>query len=226
MDDKEMDISVLQVLIVDDFEIVRGGINSMLQTPNKFYRFEVDEAEDGEEAIKKVIHKPYQVVIIDYELPGMCGHEVIETMLRHHPALNILAISHFDQLAYVNKMMDAGAKGYVLKNIEPSELLRAIRTIMAGNNYFSNEVAVRLLNAPHKDSVHQLNNRYNLSKRELEVLKLIAEGRNNGEIAQHLSLAKRTIDTHRQRLLNKVQARNAADLTRVAYELRLIRVSE
>jgi DNA-binding NarL/FixJ family response regulator len=83
-----------------------------------------------------------------------------------------------------------------------------------------------LLNAPGKDSVHQLNNRYNLSKRELEVLKLIAEGRTNDEIARNLSLAKRTVDTHRQRLLNKVQARNTADLTRVAFELRLVRVPD
>ncbi|HEX5555663.1 MAG TPA: response regulator transcription factor [Chitinophagaceae bacterium] len=226
MDDKEMELPLLQVLIVDDYPMVREGINLMLRSPNKFYRFEVDEAESGEEAIKKVIHSPFQVVIIDYEMPEMCGHEVIETMLRYNSTLKILTISHYDQLAYINKMMDAGASGYVLKNIEPPELFRAIRTIMSGNNYFSNEVAVKLLNAPGKDSVHQLNNRYNLSKRELEVLKLIAEGRTNDEIARNLSLAKRTVDTHRQRLLNKVQARNTADLTRVAFELRLVRVPD
>lgn len=214
---------IIRLLIVDDHPMVRDGIRQMLKSREKNFLFDVDEADNGVQAISKVIHENFDVAVMDYQMPGENGDEIIESMLLYRPAMKILAVSNYDQLAYIQRMMAAGASGYVLKSIEPAELLKAIKTILEGRVYYSSEVAIKLLDASKhicRSSVRQ--NKYRLTIRELEVLKLISEEKTNEEIAKKLYLAKRTIDTHRQRILNKVQARNTAGLIKVAYELKLI----
>lgn len=221
MDKKQRNI--IHLLIVDDHPMVRDGIRQMLKSGTKDLYFELEEADNGEEAVSKVIHGNFDVIIVDYQLPEITGDRVIESLLLYKPGLKILAVSNYDQLAYIQKMIAAGAHGYVLKSIEPPELLRAIKTILEGKVYYSSEVALKLLDAPkHNSRSSAKENKYGLTRRELEVLKLIAEEKTNEEIAGKLFLAKRTIDTHRQRILNKVQARNTAGLIKAAYELKLI----
>ena len=220
-DDKRT-LQLIHLLIVDDHQMVRDGIKVMLSAPNKYYQFRIDESETGEEAIKKIIYKDFDVVILDYHLPGMNGAIVTEDILRYKPGVKILALSNYDELVYVEKMINAGAKGYILKNIEPAQLLNAIRTILSDQIFYSNEIAVKLIDAAKMDPSKIIKEKHSLTKRETEILKLIAMELTNEKIAEKLSLSKRTIDTHRQNLLLKLDARNTAGLIRLAYKMNLI----
>jgi DNA-binding NarL/FixJ family response regulator len=221
--DKENPIHLINLLIADDHQMVRDGIKVMLQSKKDVFQFVIDEAENGEEAIKKVSKKSYDVILMDYRMPDMSGAETTENILRTQPRIKILALSNYDELPYVERMIAAGAKGYVLKNIEPTQLLVAIKTIMEGNTYYSNEVSTKLLDSQGKKAVSHILEKHGLTKRELEVLRMIAQEMTNEEIAEKLFVGKRTVDTHRQNLLNKLHARNTVGLIKAAYKLELVK---
>jgi len=214
---------VVNLLIVDDHKMIRDGIHVMLSSLKKFYQFKITEAESGEEAIHIISRKDFDIVIIDYRLPGMTGVQTVEEIMRYKPGIRMLALSNYDELAYIESMIAAGAKGYILKNIEPSQLLNAIRTLMEDKVYYSNEVAIKLIEGHKKKTVHSSFTRNRLTKREIEVLKLIAMEMTNEEIARELSVGKRTVDTHRQNLLMKLQVKNTVGLTKAAYALNLVK---
>ncbi len=221
--DKENPIHLIHLLIVDDHQMVRDGIKVMLQSKKDVLQFVIDEAENGEEAIKRVSKKSYDVILMDYRMPDMSGAETTENILRTQPKIKILALSNYDELPYVERMLAAGAKGYVLKNIEPTQLLIAIKTILEGNTYYSNEVSTKLLDSQGKKAVNHILEKHGLTKRELEVLRMIAQEFTNEEIAEKLFVGKRTVDTHRQNLLNKLHARNTVGLIKAAYKLELVK---
>lgn len=214
--------NLINLLIVDDHQMVRDGIKVMLNSKRDILQFSIDEAENGEEAIKKVLRNPYDVILIDYQMPDISGAQTAETILKHQPKVKILALSNYDELPYVEKMIASGAKGYVLKNIEPSQLLSGIKTILENKTFYSNEVASKLLDAANKGTVTQILEKHGLTKRELEVLRMIAQEMTNEEIAEKLFVGKRTVDTHRQNLLNKLHARNTVGLIKAAYKLELV----
>jgi DNA-binding NarL/FixJ family response regulator len=211
----------VNVLIVDDHQMVRDGLKVMLQSKKDIFQFTIDEAENGEEALKKVLRKNYDAVLMDYQMPDMSGAETTENMLQYQPRIKVLAISNYDELPYVEKMIASGARGYVLKNIEPSQLLTAIKTILDNKTYYSNEVSTKLLDAAGHNAV--ILEKHGLTRRELEVLRMIAMEMTNEEIAEKLFVGKRTVDTHRQNLLNKLHARNTVGLIKAAYKLELVK---
>jgi DNA-binding NarL/FixJ family response regulator len=215
-------LEVLNILIVDDHKMIRDGISVMLTSLKKDYQFNVTEAESGEEAIKIISRKDFDVVIIDYRLPGINGAQTVEYIMRYKPETKFLALSNYDELPYIESMISAGASGYILKNIEPYQLLNAIKTVMNNKSYYSNEVAIKLIEGSKKTVLKSAVNNNKLTKREIEVLKLIAMEYTNEEIAKQLSVGKRTIDTHRQNLLLKLQAKNTVGLTKAAYALNLV----
>ena len=214
------EVETIRLLIVDDHQMVRDGIRVMLESQNKIFSFVITEAENGEDAVKKILHHIYDIILIDYQLPKMTGPETVEKILLYKPKTKILALSNYDEVTYIKNMLKAGAKGYILKNIEPSQLLNAIKTILSDKPYYSNEVAVKLIEneipkpTPFENS--------GLSKREMLVLKMIVQEMKNDEIAKSLNLAKRTIDSHRQNLLHKLNAKNTVGLVKAAYLLKLI----
>lgn len=216
------DQEIISLLIVDDHQMVRDGIRVMLESLDCRYIFKITETENGEDALKKVMHNHFDIVLIDYQLPGMSGAQTIEKIVTIRPHARILALSNYDEVTYVNNMMQSGAKGYVLKNIEPAELLNAIKTILSGKPFYSNEVAVKLLENEKKSPGTNAPNTTGLTKMQLVVLKMIAQEMNNEEIAASLNIAKRTVDTHRQNLLMKLNVRNTAGLVKAAYRLKLI----
>ena len=142
-----------RVLLIDDHKMVRDGLRMMLGSLKKSLQFDIDEAESGEEALKKVSRNHYQLIIIDYHMPGISGAETITRILRYRHGIKILALSNYDELPYVQGMIEAGAHGYVLKNIEPAQLLLAIRTILDGKVYYSNEVATKIIEGQQKEIV-------------------------------------------------------------------------
>ncbi len=216
------DQEIISLLIVDDHQMIRDGIRVMLESLDSRYHFKITETENGEDAVKKVMHTQYDIVFIDYQLPGMSGAETIEKILTLRPHTRVLALSNYDEVTYINNMMKSGAKGYVLKNIEPAELLNAIKTILSGKPFYSNEVAVKLLENEKKSPGIKVPNTNGLTKMQLVVLKMIAQEMNNEEIAASLNIAKRTVDTHRQNLLMKLNVKNTAGLVKAAFQLKLI----
>jgi DNA-binding NarL/FixJ family response regulator len=144
------DLEKIHLLIIDDHQMIRDGIRVMLESQNKNYSFVITEAENGEDAVKKILHTNFDIVLIDYQLPKMTGAETIKEILLYKPQTKILALSNYDEVTYINNMLKAGAKGYILKNIEPSELLTAIKTVLNNKKYYSNEVAVKLIENENK----------------------------------------------------------------------------
>jgi DNA-binding NarL/FixJ family response regulator len=211
---------IVRLLIVDDHQMVRDGIRVMLESQNKVYTFIITEAENGEEAIKNILKTDYDIILIDYQLPKMTGMETVERILLYKPTTKILALSNYDELTYINNMLKAGASGYILKNVEPVELIAAIKTILNNKVFYSNEVAIKLIEG--KKGIASSIDKYSLTKRELEILKLITEEKTNDEISSLLFIAKRTVDSHRQNLLNKLGVKNTVGLTKIAIELKLV----
>jgi DNA-binding NarL/FixJ family response regulator len=214
------EIQLIRLLIVDDHQMVRDGIRVMLESQSKQFSFIITEAENGETAIKLILKNDYDIVLIDYQLPKMTGRETVETILLYKPNTKILALSNYDELNYINNMLEAGVDGYILKNVEPYELITAIKTILNDKTFYSNEVALKLIES--KNTVHSSIDKYGLTKRELEVLKFIVQEKSNEEIGEMLFISKRTVDSHRQNLLNKLGVKNTAGLTKIGIALKLI----
>ncbi|MDB5277290.1 MAG: two component LuxR family transcriptional regulator [Ferruginibacter sp.] len=212
---------LIQVLIVDDHKMVRDGLKVMLASLNNTILFKVREADNGADAIAKVNRQHFDLLILDYQLPGMSGADIIYRILRFKPEMKILALSNYDELSYIQSMMDAGARGYVLKNIEPAEMLNAVKTILSGGFYYCSEVAVKLIHFTDDQNARIWQAGEKLTRREREVLQLIALEMTNEEIAHQLSVAKRTVDSHRQHLILKLQVRNTAGLMKAALNLNL-----
>ncbi len=226
-------MKTLNILIVDDHPIIRDGLRNMLDAQNDDTTFVVYEAENEKEAIAAVAKFPIEFVIMDFQLPDKKGHEITESILQINPSLKVLGLSNYDEYAYALDMLKAGAKGYVLKNVGPKDLLSAIHQIMDGNVYYSNEIANKLINHKLKELLleedskafrfmENVDSETPLSNRELQIIRLIAGEHTNEEIAIKLSLSKRTVDNHRQNMLNKLQIRNTAGLVRYAFEHHLI----
>ena len=202
----------IKVLIVDDHKMIRDGLRSMLESHKKRYHFVIEEAETGEAGILQVKKSNYDIVLMDYQLPKLNGAETTREMLRFNPNINILGLSNYDESIYVENIINAGAKGYVLKNIDANELIKAILDTLNGKNYYSTEIAAKLLN-PDKQK---------LSIREFEILRLIAAEHSTKEIADKLCLSKRTVEKHREHLLRKMKVSNTAGLLRQAQLCKLI----
>ena len=176
----------ISLLIIDDHKMVREGVKIMLISLRNSVLFKVQEAESGEEALIKIDRFNFDVAIVDYQMPGMSGVETIRRVLRVRPHLKILALSNYDELSYIRSMMDAGAKGFVLKSIEPPEMLKALRTILSNKNYYCNDVSIKIIEAAEDKNTKKVQLEKILSTRETDVLKLIAMEMTNEEIAGRL----------------------------------------
>lgn len=212
----------ISILIVDDHPIVRDGLRSMLEAHENKYIFFIEEAASGEEAINTIKKNNYDIVLMDYQLPKLNGAETARAMVSLKPGINILALSNYDETMYIKNILKAGAKGYLLKNIDADELIKAITTILSGRNYFSNEVAVKLIHESHTSVKTKIKHPIKISSREQDVLKLIAEAYTNKQIAEKLLLSIRTIESYRQNLLEKMKVNNTIGLLKKAKKLKLI----
>jgi DNA-binding NarL/FixJ family response regulator len=214
----------LLVLIIDDHNMIRDGLKIMLETQQK-YILKIDEAATGEEGVSKAIGKQYDIIILDYQLPGINGAETAKAILERKPNSKILALSNYNEYKYINNMVNAGVNGYVLKNIGPEELINAIESILADKKYYSNEIAIRLLNTPKYGSEERNKKEIPsmglapLSKREMEILKFIADDYTSKQIADKLSIGKRTVDSHRQNIMGKLKVSSRISLLKAAIDL-------
>jgi DNA-binding NarL/FixJ family response regulator len=209
---------MIRVLLTDDHTILRDGIRALLTLQPGLEV--VGEAGNGQELLALLESTPADVVLMDINMPVMDGFETMAHLREQYPDLRVLVLSMLDHENYVHRMLEAGAYGYVLKNADITEISHAIRTVAAGRPFLCTELGLDLLNKLVRTSVVvSEGNRLksgDLSKRELEVLHLISEGLTNSEIADRLFTSKRTIETHRQNIIEKTQTKNTAALIKFA----------
>jgi two-component system NarL family response regulator len=183
----------IRVLIVDDHFIVRMGLCGIINMQPDMAV--VAEAEDGEEAVRRFREHRPDVTLMDLRMPGMDGIEAIGTIRKEFPQANLLALSTYKGDEFVYRALQAGARGYLLKNIPGDQLLDAIRTVHGGRRYIPAEIATHLA-----DRIHQVD----LSARELDVLSRIARGMTNKEIGAELGVQESTVKAHVINILNKL----------------------
>jgi two-component system nitrate/nitrite response regulator NarL len=203
----------IKVLLVDDHPVVRKGLQSCLARQDTIKV--VGEASDGDEALKKARELSPDVVLMDISMPRMNGLAVTETLRKESPNVKVLILSVHSNKEYIFRIIQAGAHGYVSKEAPPEELVRAIICLHGGEPFFSADVAKAALNqfvasGGKKEPFAQL------TSREREVLVLIAEGQSNKEIANKLGIGVRTIETHRERIMRRLDIHSVAGLTKYA----------
>jgi len=220
---------MIRVFLVDDHALVRSGLRLLLAAQPDLTI--VGEAGNGLELLAQLPTTPTDVVLLDLNMPGMDGPETARQLREHYPDVHILALSMLDQDNYLFQMLDAGAKGYLLKSSPIEEVSAGIRTVAAGGQYLCAAVGLAALHKlrpgsgegppPPRLSANAPAKR-ELSRREAEILQFISEGATTNEIADKLFVSKRTVETHRQNLLEKTQTKNTAALIKLAMSEGLI----
>ncbi len=220
----------IRILIVDDHAIVRDGIRSVLQSSPEYVI--VGEADDGEVALDLVTEKKPDVVIMDISMPKLNGIEAATIMKKNHPELKIIILTVHENEAYANQILRAGASGYVLKTAGKKEICEAITSAMSGERFFSPAVSRMIIDgfvkrASEEQKPDQISTAavpQQLTKRETEILKYIAQGYTNRKVAEKLFLSVRTVNTHRTNLMQKLDIHDTATLVRYAIETGLVKL--
>jgi DNA-binding NarL/FixJ family response regulator len=207
-----------RIFLVDDHLIVRDGIRSLLAAePNITV---VGEAGNGQELLDSLPTLPTDVVMLDINMPVLDGLATTLRLRNEFPAVRILILSMLTHERYVGQLFDAGALGFILKNAERSEIISAIQTVAAGKQFLCNELGIlmlnKVLNGEESFSEPSIKKATQLTRREMEVLHLLSEGLTTSEMAEKLFTSKRTIETHRQNMLEKTQTKNTAALIKLA----------
>jgi len=205
----------IKVLVADDHQITREGIRSMLEQENGMEL--LGEAEDGRSAVKLARDLNPDVIIMDVCMPEMNGIVATSLIRSEFPNIRVIALSMLSDARYVLKMLRAGATGYLLKYCSFKELAQAIRTVLANRTYLSQEITDILVADYGTHSVYRDSpDSPNISLRESEVLQLIAEGKTTAQIAYSLHVSAKTIESHRQNIMQKLNIRSIAGLTKYA----------
>ncbi len=210
---------MIKVLLADDHSIVRAGLRRIVEESGDMEV--IAEAADGRQALTLVEQTAPDVAVVDISMPGLDGLEVISRLQEQNPQLPILVLTMHEEGQYVVRAIQAGAMGYITKQAAPEQLVKAIRKVHAGNRYLTDEAAEALALRIAKGSNGQ-SPLESLSMRELQVLRRLAMGHTNREIARAYHISIKTVDTYRARLLKKLDLRNNADLSRFAIQNHLI----
>jgi DNA-binding NarL/FixJ family response regulator len=210
------------VLLVDDHTVVRQGLRALLSAEEDMEV--IGEAENGRQAVMLAKKTPPDVVVMDVAMPLLNGLEATRQILKSVPTTKVLVLTSYSDDECVSQLMEAGASGYLIKQTAANDLIKAIREVQRGNAYFSPAIAKRLRDQcreafstglpPRKGS--------DLTSRESEVLQLIAEGFSNKQIAAELTISIKTVEKHRQQVMNKLNIHDVAGLTRYAISKGLV----
>jgi len=203
---------MISVLIADDHSIIRDGIKSMLSGHNQV--MVTGEATNGQEAIDFMDLHNIDIILMDISMPLVNGIEATKIITGRFPSTKVIALTIHEQHDFIRQMIQAGAKGYVMKDAERQELLNAILSVYEGKKYFSDKALDKLTSGTKDTSL--------LTAREKEILRLIAQELTNQQIADKLFLSVRTVDTHRRNLHQKLDIKNTAGLVKYAIQAGLI----
>jgi DNA-binding NarL/FixJ family response regulator len=205
----------IRIVLADDHDLVRSGIKALLSMVEGVAV--IAEAHDGRELITLVESLNPDIVMTDISMPGMDGIAAISEIHNKHPQVRLLVLSMYDTVDFVKRAVASGACGYLMKDAPPFELEQAVRSVMATGSYFSPAIAQRLLQ-PSEPTVDD-----ELTHRQVEILKLIAQGRASKEIAYELGLSPKTVDVHRARIMERLHLNDIASLTLYAVRKGLIK---
>lgn len=212
----------INILLADDHDIVRDGIKSLLEDEIGFQI--AAESSNGKEALEVCREQDIDLIIMDINMPEMTGIEATEKIKEEFPDIKILALTMMDEDQHIRDMIKAGASGYILKSSDRAELVDAIKTILDGRHYFSNDathsVMMDLVKGTSKEQRAAVPDE--ITARELEILELIVKEHTNQEIAEKLYISPRTVDAHRRNLLQKTGAKNTAGLVTYAFKHNLV----
>jgi len=210
--------TMIKVMIADDHQMFVDGVKAIL---SQIENLEViGEANDGEALLKLIAVNPPDVVLMDMNMPALNGLETTKIIVERYPSVKVIMLTMHDSSDYIQRLIKAGANGYVLKNTGKEELKLAIETVHAGDSYYSKEVTQRIMDAMNRKKEVQTNvMNVELTEREMDVLKLIAAEMTTNEIADKLCISSHTVETHRKNLISKLQVRNSMGLVKYAMQM-------
>jgi two-component system, NarL family, response regulator NreC len=210
-----------RILIAEDHTILRQGLQALLASSQEFEV--VGEVEDGREAVRSVERLMPDLVLMDLSMPRMNGTEALGEIKKRYPDVKVLVLTVHKSEEYILATLQAGADGYVLKDVTHMELIIAIKSVLAGKAYLSPEVSEKVIEGYLEGkSPHPRSSWDTLTQREREILKMIAEGHKNKEIADHLCISAKTVEKHRANLMQKLNLHSASSLTAYAVEKGLV----
>jgi len=220
-----MENKKINIVLADDHALVRNGLKAMLEFDKDL--LVTGEAGNGTDALEVARSVKPDLLILDIRMPGMTGLEAAAKLKSFSPNTKAVILSMHDSEEYVLQALDAGAHGYLLKDTDKNEFVKALKQIHGGNKYFSgavsNVLANRLLNnRPALKSSEIKEDVYNLSKREKEILRMVVDGKQNKQIADALDKSIRTIETHRFNMMKKLEVNNAIDMINKAVKENLV----
>lgn len=209
-------MDIISIIIADDHVIFRKGLRTVLnEIP--FVKV-IAEASNGNELLRIMKTKATDIILMDIRMPGMDGVEATKKVLEKYPNTSVICLTMHEEISYFNKVINVGAKGFLLKKTNKEQLENAIKTVYNGGNYYDEEFVI----APVQTIQHTKTN-IKLSDREKEVLEYICKGYSNAEIAKALNLSQRTIDGHKAHLFDKTGAKNSPNLVMYAVKNGLVK---
>ena len=212
-----MNASNITVLLVDDHALVRAGFRRLLEDGEDIKV--VLEASSGEQAVAEYKKHHPDIVVMDLSMPGIGGLAAVEKIITHDPGAKILVLSVYEESIFTKQALQAGAKGFIPKRSAPEEMYKALHQVVDGNNYISPTIAQQIAMMKLTGSENPLDN---LSHREFEIFRLLAEGKTVNEIAEIFNLSPKTIGTHHTNIKQKLSVSNSAELARLAIRHGLI----
>lgn len=213
----------IKVLIADDHEMVRLGVRSLIEEDSRIEV--VGEAKDGREVVELILDKHPNVILMDINMPGVNGIATTELIKKSYSYIKVLVLSVHNEVEYIKEMVRAGASGYLMKTCSKEELLEAITTVYSGNKYFDDEVMEKLESGVHADikkSAYEEKLLEKLTKREKEILLMLANGFENSEISDKLNISVRTVETHRFNLMKKLEVNSFNKLIKFVVDNKIL----
>jgi two-component system response regulator NreC len=215
----------IRILLADDHTLIRSGIATLLQSIKDFSV--VGEAEDGEDAVHKTGELRPDVIVIDLSMPKLSGIEATKIIKKRYPETNVLVLTMHENEEYVYQILKSGASGYVLKSAGRDELAAAIRAAAKGEKFFSPKISQLMaegyIKRAGKETSDSPKGNVPLTRREREILALVASGLTNQQIAEQLYISPRTVDTHRTNIMQKLDIHDLANLVHYAIEHSIIK---
>lgn len=216
--------NITQLVIADDHEIFRQGFLSMIKKEKQLSV--IGQAKDGEELVQMVVENRPDIAFVDISMPKMDGIEATRLITEQSPLTHVIALSMFNDDNHIIDMLEAGASGYLLKNTTLEEVLKAIDSVIKGDNYFCNDTSAKLVRLITGGKKHLTRNKKEISftEREVEIIKLMCDQLTIKEIADTLGLSPRTIETHREALQEKTDSKNSIGIVIYAIQNGIVKL--
>ncbi|KEA65111.1 DNA-binding response regulator, LuxR family, near polyamine transporter [Marinobacterium lacunae] len=209
---------MIQLLLADDHTLVREGLKRLFHSSGVIQV--AGEAACSGEVLNLLRHQRFDIVLLDISMPGMGAEELLDRLRTHYPSLPVLILSMHNEPQIAKRKLKAGASGYLTKDSEPEMLLEAIQRVVKGGRYLSPELAERI--AFEADRIDDDDSNTRLSNREMQVLRLLAQGLSQNEIATRLVISNKTVSTHKTRLMRKMDIGSNAELIRYAVDTGIV----